>query len=264
MKNSIPLRALAVMEKPMNDPRKHRLVKSVEGQYIFYNCGCVNEIHHLTQTLRRLETCEEHRKQKRSPEFLGQTYYEDLHAIENGIPQCPRYLRELEEALGPFPIMGWGSDHKFGDGRALEIGPGASMYCPAILKAGYDYMAIEPSEWASGWTRGAFDVPVITADFEDYVFVQRFRLILAAHSLEHMIDAPKAIGKCADLLAKGGELWIVIPDDSDPVNPDHVWFFNMSNLTEILENSGLIVKHSEIRRIVKHESFMYITAIKGT
>jgi SAM-dependent methyltransferase len=240
----------------MNDPREHRAVKSVAGPRITYNCGCVNVIDIATSALKRMETCKGHRKQSISPEYLGQTYYEALHAIQDGIPQCPRYIGELMETLGEFPAANWS--------YALEIGPGASMYCPAILKKGYVYVAVEPSEWAAKWTEGAFDVKVYVGDFETFKFPVAFDLILAAHSLEHMVDAPGAIRKCADLLVSEGELWIVIPDDSDPVNPDHAWAFNMENLTHLLGDCGFDIVRSEVRKRVAHENFLYIRATKRT
>lgn len=242
----------------MNDPTVHPGARSHFDNAITYNCGCVNEIHRPSGVLHSVEKCEGHRREQRAPETLGRAYYEDLHAIEDGIPQCSRYLREIEEALGPFP-----PHRRADDGVALEIGCGVSMYAPAILKAGYSYVAVEPSEWAARCTSNMYDVPVIVGTFEDLVADDgSFSLILAAHSLEHAGDAPNAIGKCARLMSTGAELWIVIPNDDDPLNPEHLWFFDEDTLLSCLTGAGLVVDDFQSKRRIERECFLYARARK--
>ena len=89
-----------------------------------------------------------------------------------------------------------------------------------------------------------------------------YALILAAHVLEHLDDAPAAAAKCARLLAPGGELWVVVPDDSDPCNPDHVWMGGPDAWRACVEAAGLAVERVAVRRYIQREQFVYIRARK--
>jgi hypothetical protein len=86
----------------MSEPREHVHVPPLGGATVTYPCGCINEIREEDDPMHRVQTCQKHKKMQREPMSLGLAYYEELGAIRDGIPQCPRYLRELEEALGPF------------------------------------------------------------------------------------------------------------------------------------------------------------------
>lgn len=241
----------------MSDPRAHRHARIVDGDRITYSCGCVNEIH-PSGVLHSLEKCAAHRKERHAPDALGRRYYEGLGAIVDGIPRCADYLAELAEALGRFRRA-----QPYPHNVALEIGCGCSMYAPGLLTAGYDYRGLEPCQWAARWTAGAFAVPVTIGTLETLVQVgPRYDLILAAHCLEHMDDAPGAIRKCADLLEPGGEFWVVVPNDDDPLNPDHLWAFSSTTLAACLAGAGLDVMEIEERQRIERERFIYVRARK--
>lgn len=88
-------------------------------------------------------------------------------------------------------------------------------------------------------------------------------MILSAHSLEHMIDAPAALEKMAEYLAPGGVLYLIVPHGfDDPVNPDHYWFFDTAALDVTMQGAGLIVESMQVRRRVEHERFIYCKARK--
>lgn len=237
----------------MSDPRKHRHVHSFADNRLWYTCGCVNEVH-PSGVLHSVEKCPKH---KAESGMSGLAYYERLGRVDasgRGLPS--RHVEELTEALGPIPPA------TAGKWLALEIGGGCSAYCQAILDAGYSYEGIEPDPWAASWTADTYGVACYPEKFEDVVLALDYSLILAAHSLEHMQDAPGAIRKCASLLMPAGQLWIVVPDDEDPLNPDHLWYFDPSTLTTCLESSGLVIDKLEVRRIVKHEAFIYARCTK--
>lgn len=80
--------------------------------------------------------------------------------------------------------------------------------------------------------------------------------------IEHLDDAPAAIAGLAGMLTPGGELWIVIPDDSDPCNPDHVWFFAEASLRRAVELAGLVVARMRSFRRIAREEFIYCRAVK--
>lgn len=223
---------------------------------ISYACGCRNEVHPATGALRSVAKCAAHQRARREAAGLGQAYYQELGTIRDGIPQCALLLGQMREALGEFPKANPGD-------RALEVGCGVSMYAPGLLRAGYVYTGLDPSAWGCAWTSSAFDVKTVVGTLESAILgMDRYDLILAAHCLEHMADAPWAIRRCADMLRAGGESWIVVPDDEDPVNPDHLWNFQEASLRASLEAAGLVVDRLEIRRHVAHENFLYAVARK--
>ena len=77
-----------------------------------------------------------------------------------------------------------------------------------------------------------------------------------------MVDAPAAIRKCADMLAPGGQLWVVVPNDDDPLNPDHTWYFSEQSLRSVVASAGLGgVMISTCQRI-ERERFLYVRAVK--
>jgi 2-polyprenyl-3-methyl-5-hydroxy-6-metoxy-1,4-benzoquinol methylase len=226
-----------------------------------YKCGCENMLHEDTGALKCLIKCEKH-----SDDLLkqpqGHAYYRSLGAVDAvGAPaNIARYIGELVEALEDS-----GELSKIPVGQCLEIGCGASPYVPWLREKGMNYFGIDPDLWAVSWMRSTYDVEVARLCFEDLQDPGiRYHLVLAAHCFEHMSDAPNMIKKAASLLRPGGKLLIIIPNDSDPTNPDHQWFFNIESLARTMTLSGLRQDDLVIveRQIVKHEKFMYAIGTK--
>lgn len=222
-----------------------------------HRCGCVIEPDPASGVLRSIEKCPRHSSRARDPKELDLAYYAELGAVDAaGAAAEPPHLEELAEALGAFPR---------GGGRAaLEVGCGASHYVPGLRAAGWAYVGLDASPWAAEWTAGVYGVPAVASTLEAAAFAPgSFGLILAAHCLEHLPDAPGAIRRSAELLSHGGELWIVVPDDSDPFNPDHLWFFTPATLRAAVEAAGLEVLREAAFRRVPHEMFLYLRARKA-
>lgn len=224
---------------------------------ISYHCGCVNEEVLPSKVMRCVHKCVTHQKRYNDPASLDQRYYEGLGTINNGVLAEMPHVGELEEALGPLPT------HR----KVLEVGCGVSPYCEALLAKGCKYHAIEPSMWAAGYMRKTHDVVVMNGSLEwahSHLRIQgtKYDVVLSAHSLEHMPDAPKALSLMANLLVKDGLLYLVVPDDTDPLNPDHLWFFNSDSLHRAVSAVGLIVKRLKIRQYTPKENFLYCLAEK--
>jgi SAM-dependent methyltransferase len=251
----------------MTDPRSYRPAATPDGDPIAYPCGCVLARMPPFGVLRSVCKCRTHRAGARDPAGLDGAYYAELGVIDAEGRQLPTaHVAELTEALGPLP----GGHGRFPGredlpGIAVEIGCGASPYCRAILDAGWFYIGVERSRWAVEFMRTICPLPhggIHEGPFEEMEEQPHSGLILAAHVLEHMDDAPGAIDKCARILAPGGELWVVVPDDSDPFNPDHLWLFTPETLAACLAGAGLTVEALEVRRYVAHERFIYMRARK--
>ena len=186
---------------------------------------------------------------RRLPSTLDEAYYREQGAFDGP------HLEQLREALGPFPAA-------FGERRCLEIGCGASPYVGAIKAAGWMYCGLDSSSWAAGWTAERWGVETIEGEWETFVPAIGFGLILAAHVLEHFADAPLALSRMAECVQFGGQLWLIVPDDSDPCNPDHEVFFSPETLRSEVERCGMEVESLQVRKYIERESFLYLRAVK--
>lgn len=218
-----------------------------------YSCGCVNRIDSATRILRCVSKCDGHLAEAGRG---GLSYFEELGAIRNGIPQCELYERELLDALPELESL------KSSGGQAIEIGCGTSGYIPFLLRAGFQYLGIDADDEAARWTRETFDVPTIGLPFECSGPLEPVEMILSAHCLEHFKDAPAMLRKMWSLLKPGGHLVLIVPDDSDPTNPDHLWFFTVATLSAILKKTGFIQIRTAVRKRVDRENFIYCHARK--
>jgi 2-polyprenyl-3-methyl-5-hydroxy-6-metoxy-1,4-benzoquinol methylase len=225
------------------------------GLVMTYPCGCVNEVH-LSGVLQAVHKCDHHMARYRDPTTIDGAYYAELAVLDGSALMNTAHVAELAEALGPIP-------RATGSGVALEVGCGVSPYVGTIRDAGWSYEGLDASMWAVSWTSDHWSVPVSCGLWEAWQPPHRYGLILAAHVLEHTVDAPASLAKMAGSLEPGGTLLVVVPDDSDPVNPDHTFFFTTYTLRGCAEAAGLTVDRLEIRRIVERENFIYLRARKS-
>ncbi len=221
---------------------------------ITYRCGCTNDRDEPSGVLRCMHKCAHHRRyaEKHSTGF---DYYHHLGAITaDGMPVVAHYLAQLVEALGPIPKACRPG------ALAFEIGGGASPYVWAIQEAGYSYIGVEPDPWAAAWMKDTYGVFVNQVKFPDGLASELADLMVCIHALEHMEDAPAAFKAMVDRLRPGGSLIVVVPDDSDPLNPDHLWFFDERSLLGLAERSGLVDITIAKRKYIEREHFLYLKA----
>ncbi len=222
---------------------------------IKYPCGCINIMDERWQVLRNVSKC---RKHTAAGGEGGLAYYQKLHTIIDGVPQCQRYVAELLEGMPKsFNAQVW-----YGKPSALEIGCGFSMYAPWLMSLGYTYFGVDLDPWAVSATAMAYNATTWCKPFEELKEVGKFNVILAAHCVEHFKDAPAALASMFQMLKPGGKLWIVIPDDTDKVNPDHLWFFSPEDIHRVLEQLNFTEVQYEVRQRVQHEKFIYVTATR--
>lgn len=187
-------------------------------------------------------------------------HYTEMGCLRNGIPHNRTYIKELIENIGyldhtafvvtpPSVFM-------------LELGCGVGMYVPFFLRMGWIYEAVEMSKFAAYWTRNCFDVTVHEMPFEELP-MRRYDLIFGAHVFEHVKDSPAMLKKSREMLMPTGKLVMIVPDDTDPVNPSHWWFFNKKSLKKQLEAVGFENVRMVQKKIVAHEDFIYCVADRG-
>lgn len=219
-------------------------------------CGCLTRTDPASGVIRSVSKCDDHARMACDNAALTAAYYAEFGLIDAATekPLPTDHAAQLAEALGGFPLAPLG-------GRALELGPGVSPYVPAILAAGWSYHGRDLSPWACDWLRRTYGVEADVA-LADGAIGAGYGLILAAHCLEHLDDAPGALRRWAACLAPGGELWLITPDDTDQCNPDHLWYFSLRTLRRCVERAGLIVVGVATRRYIERENFLYLRAVQ--
>lgn len=225
-------------------------------------CGCVTATDPASGVTRSSGKCPFH-VEALAKQPRGEAYYAAIGVFdENGAIRSADYVSELESVLGPLPPP----PRQFAGRRvaeALEVGCGVSPYVAAIEAAGYKYLGMEPDRWAAEKTMRVYGVEVWCDKYTPQSFgPESFDLILAAHCVEHMEDGPAALKGMADQLVPGGHLVVIVPDDTDRVNPDHTWFFSAESLYATLTHAGLLLAKIGERKGNERENFIYALAKK--
>jgi SAM-dependent methyltransferase len=224
---------------------------------ITYPCGCVNKPDEDWGILRSVSKCDFHRS---SAGKHGHLYYRMIGVIGEDFPRFTKIAGELTQGLHAAGIE---FTELPANNPALEVASGVAPYCPLLLRLGYSqYEALEADEWAADWVRSAFGVRVHQCWWEDFDPGYQYGLILAAHIVEHLRDAPAGLRKMFNLLKPGGRVIVIVPNDEDPVNPDHLWFFTQETLRSAMERIGFQDVRMSMTRHVPQEQFIYCTAVR--
>src|SRR6185312_13403723 len=187
----------------------------------------------------------------------GLAYHEEMGALKDGKVQHISYLGELMEGLPCWPF------HLHD--RVLEIGCGVGVYDPLWMSIGAHYTGLEPDEkvfdFMSSRHRGGLLMCKRYEEFDLFNF-EPFDLIFGPHVFEHMEDAPGMMQKAFSQLRACGRFVLIIPNDDDLCNPDHLWFFNEVSLRSVLMRIGFEDIRINSRQRVPHEKFLYLCASK--
>lgn len=221
-------------------------------------CGCTTFTDPEWGVTRAYTKCDHHKTEGGK---TGLKHHEEMGAIMGDIVQHEKYERELLECLH-IPD---------GPGHVLEIGCGVGVYVPMFHRKGYTcYEGVEPDVECAIFCSKQYQVFMHMVPYEelpvgDTKFTRSrdpFDLILACHVFEHMEDAPGMMAKAFSQLKSGGRLVLIVPDDEDLVNPDHLWFFNCETLLATLSRIGFKGISINGRRRIQRECFLYATATK--
>ncbi len=146
--------------------------------------------------------------------------------------------------------------------KILDIGCGPGFFLKHAQKRKWDVLGIEPSTSAAKYARSK-GVPIHESTFESFILENRtkFDAIHTRFFLEHTID-PKLICKqCHDILNPGGIICFEVPNDFNILQkivtkklkkpeywiapPEHINYFSLSSLSNLLQNSGFKLFYSE-------------------
>lgn len=223
-----------------------------------YPCGCINEVDEPSGVTRNVSKCDFHREWSRTHRESFD-YYKAVGIFDDrGMPQFTKYMTEWW-----IPALEIDFDFKAQPKQVVELGCGISPYAKYFLGKGCYYAGIDSSEYAIEWMSEVYPIEkakFICAPVEDCAFDAD--LIFSAHLLEHVYDAPTLLKRIHSALNENGQLFLIVPDDTDMTNPDHLWFFNQTTLTALLRKIGFKNIRSTMRRYVEHENFIFCAAEK--
>lgn len=175
-----------------------------------------------------------------------------LREQEGQVATADRALEEIEK-LGPVAAV-------------CDLGCWTGSFLLAAQKRGWEAVGVEPSVWASSEARGR-DLDVRTTALETHGLEPgRFRLVVFADVLEHLVDPGAAVDIAHELLAPGGLLYVTVPDAGSrlarmmgrrwwSVLPMHLQYFTRSSMRRLLEDHGFAVR--SIRTHAKKFSARY-------
>jgi SAM-dependent methyltransferase len=146
--------------------------------------------------------------------------------------------------------------------RILDVGSGPGLFLRRGADRGWKATGIEPSRQAAEHTR-ALGVEVVNAflDAGTAKGLGKFDAIHMSLVLEHIPDPAAFLALVRGLLAPGGVLCVVAPNDYNPFQealrrscghspwwvapPHHVNYFDFRSLSRLLRRTGLAVFHRE-------------------
>ena len=141
-------------------------------------------------------------------------------------------------------------------GTLLDAGCAMGYMVEAALKAGYDAYGFDPSSYALSRADASVRKRLKGHTVKSAVYPKnRFDVVTLTDVFEHLHEPRADLVKLASLLKPGG-LVVIATGNTDSlaarlfgwrwtfyIPPQHLYFYNKSNLTQVLEMSGLTPVH---------------------
>lgn len=177
----------------------------------------------------------------------------------------PSHLRERLQTLAA--LVG-------GPGRLLEVGCGFGTFLARAHADGWRVWGIDVSQWAADWIRERYGLTLEVGDVAVASLpAEPMDVVHLNHTLEHLEDPLRVLGRLSTVLRHGGILALEVPNEIDclfdrvrwtllgraaPLATDenmHELFFNARAITIALERAGLtVLRLSTVRRNVDRDS----------
>ncbi len=234
-------------------------VHHCQGNNETHVCGCITCRCNICGVSHATYKCPGHQPGYPHSSQSESYYGPESDGIRDGIPQNHIAIREWQDAFQA--DLGTPLERQR---YTLDIGAGICRHAPLLMRHGASITAIEPDPWAARFLRQAYQIETHECSLEHFDAPRQYEIVIAAHALEHFPNAPAALAKMATLLAPGGRLFLIVPDDRDLTNPDHFWHFTRRGLEKWCFDLGLTDIRSTQKSLVEKEDFIYLTALKGT
>jgi len=152
------------------------------------------------------------------------------------------------------------------NGQVLDVGSGKGEFLDQLRKQGFNSQGIEPSKGLYEYSLKTYKSECYNGVIENFSTINKFDVITAIHSLEHMDDPHSFLTKAHHLLDSTGILFIEVPNTKSiflkiidlffrlkglkwssrlsPLHPPfHKYGYNKSSLNKLLEiNQFRVIK----------------------
>jgi SAM-dependent methyltransferase len=199
-----------------------------------------------------------------APEQLRETYSHEYYSSEKPL-YIERYLEDKDWWNAVYAARYDMLERHLDASRRkiLDVGSGPGLFLLKGKERGWQGRGVEPSRQAAAYSRDslALDVSEFFLDEQSATTLGSFDAINLSLVLEHLPD-PAGMLKIANrLLAAGGLICVVAPNDFNPFQnvlrdhvgldpwwiapPHHLNYFNFGSLSSLLERSGFVEVHRE-------------------
>ena len=177
--------------------------------------------------------------------FFSKAYLANgrFNVVNNG-----KKLKKLEGFLGARISSGL---------RVLDVGAGEAWALPYFMKKCGNYSAIEevPKLCTSIRDKGGRVIATsLNSDLNG--FNGTFDVIIFRHTIEHLLDPKKALGKLRDLLSENGVIFLALPNSSQPgakkgfrtsyLRPVHISYFCEGNCRRLVISCGFKILQDKV------------------
>ena len=144
----------------------------------------------------------------------------------------------------------------FENKKLLDIGARDGFFVKEALRAGYNAKGIDPNQKIAerAQERG---LPIFESSIEDWKG-EPSDVVTIFHVLEHLKDPQAVIDRIRGLLVSGGLLVLEVPDIESFlainhgiswrfISLEHLFYFSLGTLTNMLKKAGFSILHSERR-----------------
>lgn len=138
-------------------------------------------------------------------------------------------------------------------GALLELGAGAGFALEAARDAGWEVRGLELSGAAAAWARQSFGVDITVGGLDDLRDHERWDVIAAFQTIEHLVDVRSALRRVREALRPRGLVYFTTPDHGSlsrrafrrfwlSYRPEHLVYFDQRSLRRILEEEGFHIE----------------------
>lgn len=133
--------------------------------------------------------------------------------------------------------------------NVLDIGSGLGVWPDVLNTGGYNVWCVETNKDSIDFIHNELKIKSVR-ELPTYA---KFDIITCLHILEHMEKPKEFINSLKPMLKNDGQFFIEVPDavefeyleqGNNEFSSDHVWFFNLSTLSRLLDQCGLEIIHA--------------------